>query len=495
MDLYIDREEFAYELRLLANTFLTADEIKKLQIKRLEDQDTMTASENRILIFRMTEEAIKGRWYKADHLLCETEEEIFSSKDLKNAYKRTLYRVMSRISPHGSHPWGILTGIRPIKIVHELQKDTFDDAKLRSRLSKQYLIQDEKIRLSLEIANLQQKHFETLDKSVAVYIGIPFCPSRCSYCSFFSMALSHKDAYRLSEQYLDALEWEIASIGASGALQELPLTSIYVGGGTPGALSADQIRRLLKMTEKYFSLTPLEYTFEAGRVDTLDEEKLRIIKDSAVSRISINPQTMNDDTLRKIGRKHTEKDVSDCYELARRIGFDNINMDIILGLEEETSSHVEYTLRKIKQLDPDSLTVHTLSVKRASKLREELDEEKKKLSTADIVRFMNLSTDYAKRMQMLPYYLYRQKNMLFNLENTGYAKKGKESLYNIGMMEERQTIVAFGSGSISKFVYPEENRIERVGNVKEVRLYIDKVTDAVEKKLREFRRWRSAVKI
>lgn len=495
MDLYIDREEMAYELQLLANTFLTAGEMKKFAVKKLNDEKDAVSSEDKMFIFRKEENMVQGRFGRRNEPFFEIEEQILFSEDIKNAYKRTLYRLMSRIYPQSSHPWGILTGIRPVKIVHELQKHTLDEEELRTHLSRRYLIKPEKITLSLEIAKLQQAHFETLDKSMAVYIGIPFCPSRCSYCSFFSMALSQKDADRLSEQYLDALEKEMDRVVSSGLLRERPLTSIYIGGGTPGALSSGQIRRLLDMTERYFSNHPMEYTFEAGRVDALDEEKLRLIKDSAVTRISINPQTMNDDTLYKIGRKHTAQDVVDCYHLARSIGFDNINMDIILGLEDETIGHVENTLRQIQKLDPDSLTVHTLAVKRASKLREELDEEKKHLSSADIVEFMEKSTDYANRMQMLPYYLYRQKNMLFNLENTGYAKKGKESLYNIGMMEERQTILAFGSGSISKFVYPKENRIERVGNVKEVRLYIDKVTEAVEKKLQELRRWHSAVKI
>lgn len=496
MDIYIDKAEFSYEIKMLADTFLEAAERKQLCVRSLSELG-INADDSFLVITQDRSKAnlISGKIYQKGMCRKEISEEIFAFEDLKNAYKRAVYRLLDECYPNKVHSWGILTGIRPVKIVHDLFGQSLDEQEIDHHLKNCYRISEDKAKLAVEIAGLQKKHFNRLDSGIAVYISIPFCPSRCSYCSFFSMDLSRKEAILLSDQYLDALSYEIEQIFLDERLRQVPITSIYVGGGTPSALSVSRIRKLLHRIEQNIPFQAgVEYTFEAGRVDTLDEEKLKAIRSSSVNRISINPQTMNDKTLRKIGRNHSAEDVSLCYEMARKIGFDNINMDIILGLEEEEISDLEHTLRQIEVLSPESLTVHTLSVKRASKLREELDEEKKELSRADVSSFMEKSREYALRMQMSPYYLYRQKNMLFNLENIGYAKKDRESLYNIGMMEERQTIVAFGSGSISKFIYPKENRIERVGNVKDVSLYIQKVAEAVEKKQREIQRWQYATR-
>lgn len=499
MDILIDRKDFAYELSLLANTFLSnaflsKEERKDLRIRKAEEKDgeARETSSLRISLFETggAESGVCGETREGEEVRARVRERFHTPAEAKNAYKRALYRLLLPLYPETSHPWGILTGIRPVKIVHDLRAKGRSDAEIENSLRESYLISPQKTHLAMQIAGRQRAFFERIDRSIGVYIGIPFCPSRCSYCSFFSMDLSKKEALLLSERYLDALENEMRRVFRSEVFSASSVSSIYIGGGTPSALRAEQIERLLQMVRSHIPLEEGgEFTFEAGRPDSLDEEKLRRIRDSQVTRISINPQTMNDATLGKIGRRHTAQEVKDCFYLARRLGFDNINMDIILGLEDEGREELAHTLKEIEELGPESLTVHTLSVKRASKLREELDEEGKRLSEENISALMDLTAGSAERMQMQPYYLYRQKNMLQGLENTGYAKRGKESLYNIGMMEERQTILAFGSGGISKFVYPQESRIERVGNIKDVRLYIEKTEELIERKLQEAGRW------
>ena len=268
------------------------------------------------------------------------------------------------------------------------------------------------------------------------------------------------------------------------------MLSIYIGGGTPSTLSINQFQRLIKILQTYVPLKNVkEFTFEAGRPDTLDREKLEAIKMSPVTRLSINPQTMNDVTLKKIGRNHTVSDIIKCFKISRDIGFDNINMDLILGLEDESIENITKTLSHIKELKPDSLTVHTLAIKKASTLINDSQGALDKLRTYNIEDFMKISADAADYLGMKPYYLYRQKNMLSNLENIGYALEDKISLYNIAIMEEKQTIIAFGSGSVSKFTYPEENRIERVSNIKDVKLYIDNVEQVIAKKNKEVEKW------
>ena len=294
----------------------------------------------------------------------------------------------------------------------------------------------------------------------------------------------------LIDPYLDSLEKELKFFYSNKVIYDKELLSIYIGGGTPSTLSINQFQRLIKILQTYVPLKNVkEFTFEAGRPDTLDREKLEAIKMSPVTRLSINPQTMNDVTLKKIGRNHTVSDIIKCFKISRDIGFDNINMDLILGLEDESLENITKTLSHIKELKPDSLTVHTLAIKKASTLINDSQGALDKLRTYNIEDFMKISADAADYLGMKPYYLYRQKNMLSNLENIGYALEDKISLYNIAIMEEKQTIIAFGSGSVSKFTYPEENRIERVSNIKDVKLYIDNVEQVIAKKNKEVEKW------
>ena len=285
------------------------------------------------------------------------------------------------------------------------------------------------------------------------------------------------------DAYLDSIEKEIDYVAE--AFKDKKLNTIYIGGGTPTTLEPDQLERLLSKIENSFNLSFLqEWTVEAGRPDSITREKLKTIKRHPVTRISINPQTMKDETLELIGRRHTVLQVKDAFLLAREEGFDNINMDIIVGLPQETKEDVENTLEEIKKLGPDNLTVHSLAIKRAARLNTQ-KEEYAGMKSVNSESTMELTQDAAEEMGMKPYYLYRQKNMTGNMENVGYAKPGKEGIYNILIMEEMQTIVALGAGAITKAVYPN-GRIERCENVKDIKTYLEKTDEMIERKKRLF---------
>jgi len=380
-------------------------------------------------------------------------------------------------------PWGTLTGIRPTKLVYEMLDRGTDEAVIHDIMKKEYLCSGEKTDLSIDIAKRERKLLHDMDykNGYSLYIGIPFCPSTCLYCSFPSFS-AVRFADRI-ESYLEALEKEIR-YGAT-CFPGKKLTCVYLGGGTPTSLTAGQLDRLLGLIRQQFDFTNvMEFCVEAGRPDSITKEKLDVLKKWGVNRISINPQSMQQKTLDLIGRRHTVEQIEEAFALARQTGFDNINMDIIIGLPGETPEDVEDTLYKIGMLDPDSLTVHTLAIKRAARLNAE-KENFYNLQPVDVPRMQKISMDFAKKNGYLPYYLYRQKNMADNLENIGYARAGKEGLYNILIMEEKQTILALGAGALSKFVFYDENRIERVENVKNLNDYINRIDEMIARK-REF---------
>lgn len=409
-------------------------------------------------------------------------EESFLSQEKKqkrNQYKRFLYHALSELTKT-ELPWGTLTGVRPTKIVLNKLEAGEEEAAIRDYMEKEYLCSDEKIDVSLKITKRELELLKQCDyqNGYSIYIGIPFCPTICNYCSFASYSLEKHE--NILGQYLDALEKEI--IYASTCLTEKKLTTLYVGGGTPTSLNEEQLERLMLMIKKYFDFSHMkEFTVEAGRPDSITRGKLKILKKYGVDRISINPQSMRQKTLDLIGRKHSVEQIFQCYEMAREEGHDNINMDIILGLSGETIEDVAYTLEEIGKLDPDSLTVHTLAMKRAADLTVNKDKYKEYKAT-NVSDMLKQSIDFAKGHGYEPYYLYRQKNMAENLENTGYSKYGKEGIYNILIMEEKQTILALGAGALSKFVFHQENRIERVENVKSIRDYMDRIEEMIERK-------------
>ena len=421
----------------------------------------------------------KGKCYNS---LTDTPDPTREKSAYKNAMKRGLYLMLSNLS-NKELPWGILTGIRPTKLIYEMLEKGLQEDAIYNRMEKEYLCSADKINTSIRIANREIELLNEMDyrNGYSLYIGIPFCPSTCLYCSFTSFSVEkHAD---LIEGYLNALEIEVR-YGAT-CFQNKKLSTIYLGGGTPTTLSAKQLDRLLGLINELYNFTYVkEFCVEAGRPDSISKEKLLVLKKWGVNRISINPQSMQQRTLDLIGRRHTVSQINEAFHMARDIGHENINMDIIIGLPGETPEDVADTLDKIKALNPDSLTVHTLALKRAARLNVEKDDYRE-LKAKDVTRMLNISKEFAEDNNYLPYYLYRQKNMEDNLENIGYARYGKEGLYNILIMEERQTILALGAGAMSKFVFQNIKKIDRVDNVKSPKDYISRIDEMIMRK-REF---------
>lgn len=409
----------------------------------------------------------------------DTPESIKEKATYKNYFKRELYVMLSTICEK-ELPWGILTGIRPTKLVYEMLEAGADEESVYRRMEKEYLCSKDKISTSILIASREIELLNELDykSGYSLYIGIPFCPSTCLYCSFTSFSVEkHAD---LVSGYLDALEKELRY--GSSCFPNKKLTTVYLGGGTPTTLSANQLDRLLGLVRELYDFRYVrEFCVEAGRPDSITKEKLKVLKKWGVDRISINPQTMQQRTLDLIGRRHTVSQITEAFNMARYIGHENINMDIILGLPGETPEDVVDTLEKIKVLNPDSLTVHTLAIKRAARLNAEKDNYKG-LRALDVPGMLEVSKKFAQENGYLPYYLYRQKNMIDNLENIGYARYEKEGLYNILIMEEKQTILALGAGAMSKFVFHDRKQIERVDNVKSLKDYISRIDEMISRK-------------
>lgn len=456
------KEDEKFE-KVLINEFIKDEDYIKSTTKYYENNDLKLCKEEVFNINSLNEEEIK--------------------KKSKTIIKRSIFKVLSEL--YDTYvPWGILTGIRPVKIVHSLLDEGLSEVEIRQNLKDNYLIKDEKIDLALDIAKRERVYIYPIDKNkISLYVSIPFCPTRCVYCSFPSNPM--KQFGHLRENYVKAIVKEIKGLAKLLKETNKEIETLYIGGGTPTTLEAEQLDNLIKALFMELDLTKIkEFTVEAGRPDTITREKLEVMKKHNVTRISINPQTMNNETLVKIGRDHNVDDIVRCFNMARDLGFNNINMDIILGLVDENVEMVRNTLERIKELSPESLTVHTLAIKRASTLKENLD--KYELTRyEEMVSMINLSMEYAKSMGLNPYYMYRQKHMLGNLENIGYAKEGFECIYNIQIMEEKQSNLAVGAGAISKYVYVDEDRIERTDNVKNVEIYIDRVDEMIERKEKE----------
>lgn len=404
-------------------------------------------------------------------------------KETRNCFKRMMYDMLSALTGR-KLPWGTLTGVRPTKIVYGLLEENKDKQEIIDYLKKEYYVSTRKGKLAIKVAENEKRLLEKIDynNGYSLYAGIPFCPTTCLYCSFTSYPLAvWRDRV---DTYVDAMLKEMAF--TARLMKDKTLDTFYMGGGTPTTLEAEQLDRVLGFFEDSFDTSSLkEYTIEAGRPDSITKDKLMVMKHHGVNRISINPQTMNDDTLKLIGRHHSAAQVKDAFRLARDCGFDNINMDLIIGLPGETEEHIKRTMDEVAALAPDSLTVHSLAIKRAANLNIFWEKYKaySMINTDDII---NMTADCASAMGMEPYYLYRQKNMAGNFENVGYSKPGREGIYNILIMEEKQTIMAVGAGASTKVVFPEENRIERVENVKDVKTYIENVDEMIDRKRRFF---------
>ncbi len=396
----------------------------------------------------------------------------------KNSWKRDLYDELHAATGK-TLPWGAMTGIRPTRLALSNLLLGHDDAFVHNLMSKDYYVSDEKIELSLSVA---KREIEVLNKigvyenAYSLYVGIPFCPSTCLYCSFTSYSIAAHESK--VDTYIDTLIWELTQI--SNKMRGKCLTTIYIGGGTPTSLSPERLKKLLDAIDELFDTKNVyEYSIEAGRPDSITYEKLKEIKSHPITRISINPQTMKDETLKLIGRAHRSSDIIRAFDDARSLGFDNINTDIILGLPEENIDDVKHTLEEIKKLDPENLTVHSLALKHKSRLNLK-HEDYERLMIENSQSHMDSALKAGLEMDMTPYYLYRQKNMAANLENVGLSKPGKEGIYNILMMEEMQMILAAGAGVTSKVV--KDGQTYRCENVRELTVYIDRIEEMWQRK-------------
>ncbi len=470
---YTNRENYQYDLHALLKSFYPEHDVRvyaaEAQEEHQDDEKQVIIqlfndSMNVILDIDVRKEYVHT--YKNDTDVIKKECKLSIYQDLCDYTGKTL-------------PWGNLTGIRPTKLAMGMLAEGKEDAEIVAWLKAAHAVSDEKAQLSLDIARREKAILDRLhyEDGYSLYIGIPFCPTTCLYCSFTSYPIA---VWRKRvEEYLQALFQEIDFVAET--YKNKILDTVYIGGGTPTTLEAAELDRLLQYVRNQFDFRQVtEFTVEAGRADSITREKLDVLKKRGVTRISVNPQTMKDETLRYIGRQHTVAQVKDAFWLAREAGFDNINMDIILGLPGELESDVQNTIHEICKLNPDSLTVHSLAVKRASKLSQWIEENGiATLRNTDST--MDIAQKGAYALEMKPYYLYRQKNMSGNFENVGYAREGKYGIYNILIMEEKQTIIAVGAGSISKRVYPD-GHIERCENVKDVASFIERIDEMIERK-------------
>lgn len=481
--LILNQERYENDIRALLMAFYHGEKI--FVQKNTENVTTEDAKDLVLEVLYEDEKVTLTLKNAAGGVLGHRQIEVLPSdrKEGKNCLKTQLYELLSEVTGK-TLPWGTLTGIRPTKIPMTFLDEGYLPEAGEEHLRQVYKVSEEKIRLCSQVAVNEKKILEHVDfeNEYSLYVGIPFCPTICLYCSFSSFPLNVW-ANKV-DAYLDALIREIEVI--SKTMQHRRLTSVYMGGGTPTSLDGRQMDRLLTAIEQHFDLSTVkEFTIEAGRPDSFDLEKLQVMKRHGIERISINPQTLNQKTLEIIGRRHTVEDVYRAYELARQVGFSNVNMDLILGLPGETVEDVVHTLEGIRSMKPESMTVHSLAVKRASRLNQNLELYPPAPFEA-VNQMIHLAWQEAEAMGMVPYYLYRQKNMAGNLENVGYAKPGNECLYNILIMEEKQTIVALGAGGSTKIVYPKENRIERVENVKSVKDYIERIDEMIQRKTKYF---------
>lgn len=406
----------------------------------------------------------------------------FSFDGDKNKLKREIFDALSAVT--GKRPkWGILTGIRPVKLAGEYYGRLGSYDMVREEMEREYLIHPEKSMLLTDILKYQTDEMgRPEDNSLSIYIGIPFCPTRCLYCSFTSNQVKETEIAR----YLEALYREIRFAGAAAEAEGFNIESVYIGGGTPTTLSSLQLDSLLTEVEEAFDLGSIrEFTVECGRPDTITEDKLSVLDKHGVGRISINPQTMKESTLRIIGRNHTVQQVRDAFEMSKIGDIGTVNADLIAGLPDESTDDFKKSLDEIVQLGAGNITLHTLAVKRASKLKE-VDETFNYTQEEICGEMLAYAGEKLKSEGYIPYYLYRQKHTSGNTENIGYCRPGEISRYNVRIMEEAQSILALGAGGISKIYFPESNRLERVANVSNYEIYIERIDEMIDRKKKGF---------
>ena len=470
MNLYVKNHNFHFELENLTRLFFPNEKITVIRdfsepqppYIYTEVSDKITISVN-IGSFNKSETAVKK--------LTDDDNELVSAQ--------LLYKLLCDFTGL-TQPWGILTGVRPVKLLRRLAEESNEEQAVK-KFEKDFFVSNEKIALSRETEHNERKILElSKPESFSLYVGIPFCPSRCSYCSFVMASIER--AEKLIEPYTKLLCEEIKRTAEIANKLGLRLETVYFGGGTPTTLSAEQLDTVLGTVNKSFDMsTCREFTVEAGRPDTIDIAKLFALKENKVDRISINPQTVNDEVLKTIGRKHTAQQFFDAFELARKCGFDNINTDLIAGLPTDTPESFKNSLDSIVRLNAECITVHTLCMKRASRLTTEgvtLDLQQAR----DAREMLAYTQNILGQNEYIPYYMYRQSRMVGNLENVGWSKKGFESLYNVYVMDETHTILACGSGGVTKLKRNNPDYLERIFNFKYPYEYIDRFDELIQRK-------------
>lgn len=470
MNLYVKNHNFHFELENLTRLFFPNEKITVIRdfsepqppYIYTEVSDKITISVN-IGSFNKSETAVKK--------LTDDDNELVSAQ--------LLYKLLCDFTGL-TQPWGILTGVRPVKLLRRLAEESSEEQAVK-KFEEDFFVSNEKIALSRETEHNERKILElSKPESFSLYVGIPFCPSRCSYCSFVMASIER--AEKLIEPYTKLLCEEIKRTAEIANKLGLRLETVYFGGGTPTTLSAEQLDTVLGTVNNSFDMsTCREFTVEAGRPDTIDSAKLFALKENKVDRISINPQTVNDEVLKTIGRKHTAQQFFDAFELARKCGFDNINTDLIAGLPTDTPESFKNSLDSIVRLNAECITVHTLCMKRASRLTTEgvtLDLQQAR----DAREMLAYTQNILGQNEYIPYYMYRQSRMVGNLENVGWSKKGFESLYNVYVMDETHTILACGSGGVTKLKRNNPDYLERIFNFKYPYEYIDRFDELIQRK-------------
>lgn len=470
MNLYVKNHNFHFELENLTRLFFPNEKITVIRdFSEPQPPYIYTEVSDKIIIsvnigsFNKSETAVKK--------LTDDDNELVSAQ--------LLYKLLCDFTGL-TQPWGILTGVRPVKLLRRLAEESSEEQAVK-KFEKDFFVSNEKIALSRETEHNERKILElSKPESFSLYVGIPFCPSRCSYCSFVMASIER--AEKLIEPYTKLLCEEIKQTAEIANKLGLRLETVYFGGGTPTTLSAEQLDTVLGTVNNSFDMsTCREFTVEAGRPDTIDIAKLFALKENKVDRISINPQTVNDEVLKTIGRKHTAQQFFDAFELARKCGFDNINTDLIAGLPTDTPESFKNSLDSIVRLNAECITVHTLCMKRASRLTTEgvtLDLQQAR----DAREMLAYTQNILGQNEYIPYYMYRQSRMVGNLENVGWSKKGFESLYNVYVMDETHTILACGSGGVTKLKRNNPDYLERIFNFKYPYEYIDRFDELIQRK-------------
>lgn len=467
MILKVINHQLQFDMKNICTLFFPYEKIKT---EGSEDIVVITEKSEDVLV---VDAKVYDKHLKKTHKMAESE-------DMAVAMSVLLYSVLSELMGY-EPPWGILFGVRPAKLMHRLCGEMGRE-EAKNYFLNSFLAKKDKTELTLEVMKHENEVIALSGKnSFSLYVSIPFCPTRCSYCSFVSHSIERTQ--KLMTPYVDLLCTELEQIGEIAKSLGLRLETVYFGGGTPTTLSADLLTKIFRTIENHFDMSTLrEYTVEAGRPDTVTEDKLLALKAAGVTRISINPQSFNDEVLETIGRRHTSEQTVAAYNLARQLGFDNINMDFIAGLPKDSLDSFKSSIDKGISLGAESITVHTLALKSAAYMvtRDMTFDLTDRLTTADMVRYSNAVLSDSG---YYPYYMYRQSKSLGNLENVGWCKPNCDCLYNVYMMDETHSVFSAGAGGVTRLKNQENGHIERIYNYKYPYEYIDSFDEIVKRKM------------